>query len=90
MPYSITQSHRLQNFLHMVLLFTGLTFLTGLLGWIIAGSEGVIWTVFLCLLLFWFSPRLSPRMVLRLYRRSPAASVHCGGTEPKGRPAANA
>lgn len=71
MPHSISQSHRLHNFVHMALLFAGLALLTGLLGWIIAGTEGVIWTVFLSLILFWFSPRLSPRMVLKLYRARP-------------------
>jgi heat shock protein HtpX len=57
----------MRNVLHMTLLVAGLALLTGLLGWIIAGTEGVVWTIFLSMVLFWFSPRLSPRMVLKLY-----------------------
>lgn len=67
--------HKLTNLVHSLLLLGGMAGLLGVLGWMIAGPSGVMWTVLLGILSLLFAPRVSPHLVLRLYgarRLSPA------------------
>lgn len=59
--------HKLNNRVQSLLLIGSMSGLMGLLGWIIAGSDGLIWSVVLCLAAMLLGPSVSPRFVLRLY-----------------------
>jgi len=59
--------HRLNNFLHSLLLLGGMLFLLCLLGWMILGVEGVVWAFTLGVAILLLSPAISPAAVLRLY-----------------------
>ena len=61
------RSHKLTNVLQSMLLLGGMALLLGALGWIVAGPEGVLWTVLLGAVVVALSPRLTPHMLLRLY-----------------------
>ncbi len=65
------QRHRLSNGLQSVALIGAMAALLGLLGWIFAGGGGVVVALVMCVLVAVFGPRLSPRLVLRLYRARP-------------------
>ncbi|MDH3437682.1 MAG: zinc metalloprotease HtpX, partial [Betaproteobacteria bacterium] len=57
--------HRVLNTLHTVLLLAAITALAGLLGWWLLGDEGVVWAAIIAVTALVFSPRVSPRWVLR-------------------------
>jgi heat shock protein HtpX len=63
--------HKLNNLLQSALLLGGMGLLLGLLGWVLAGSHGVLWAVFLGVLALVISPKVSPQMVLRVYGARP-------------------
>lgn len=58
---------RLRNLLHTLVLLGGMAGLFALLGWVLAGAEGLWIFLALGLVLFALSPRVSPRLILRLY-----------------------
>lgn len=60
--------HRRRNLLQSALLLGGMMLLLAVCGWIVAGGEGVLWTVAAGGLSLYLSPRASPWMILRLYR----------------------
>lgn len=59
--------HRLANAIQSALLLAGMAGLLGLLGWILAGPDGLVWSATVGALALWASPRVSPRLVLALY-----------------------
>ncbi len=59
--------HRLNNLLHSVLLLGGMTLVLCLLGWMLMGSEGVVWAFFIGLFTLALSPSITPQAILRLY-----------------------
>ena len=61
------RSHKLTNLLHSLLLLGGMALLLGTLGWVVAGPQGLLWTILLGTVLLAVSPRLTPRMLLKLY-----------------------
>lgn len=61
-------AHKTRNRLHSALLVAGLALLTGALGWYVGGRGGVVLLGFLAAVALLFGPRVSPRLVLRLYR----------------------
>ncbi|MCF8063580.1 MAG: M48 family metalloprotease [Deltaproteobacteria bacterium] len=63
--------HKLLNLLHSVLLLGGMLFLMGLLGWAFAGDAGLQWMLLMGAVLFLLTPRISPRLVLRMYGARP-------------------
>jgi len=74
-------SHKLTNWLHSAVLLAGMAGLLAILGWIMAGPEGVVWTVLLGVGLLLFAPRVSPRVLLRMYgawplRRADTPGLH--------------
>ena len=60
--------HRFQNRLQTVLLIATMLGLLGLLGWLLGGWIGLAIGAFCCLVVFSLSRRVSPRLVLRVYR----------------------
>ncbi|WP_221931053.1 zinc metalloprotease HtpX [Telmatospirillum sp. J64-1] len=63
--------HRRRNVLHSTLLLGGMVALLSACGWIIAGGNGVLMALLAGSLSLILSPRLSPGLVLRLYRAQP-------------------
>ena len=62
---------RLQNLLHTVLLLAGMLLLLSLIGWLVAAFTGVLWALFMGVVLIFAAPRLSPRFILFLHRARP-------------------
>ncbi len=60
-------AHKLNNLLQSVSLLGGMAALVALLGWLLAGADGVLWAVIIGVLILWLSPRASPRLTLRWY-----------------------
>lgn len=60
-------AHKLNNLLQSGLLLGGMAALMGLLGWLLAGGDGVLWAAFIGVMILWLSPRATPRLTLRLY-----------------------
>lgn len=60
-------AHKLNNLLQSVSLLGGMAALVALLGWLLAGADGVLWAVIIGVLILWLSPRASPHLTLRWY-----------------------
>jgi heat shock protein HtpX len=54
-----------------LLLLGGMVALLSACGWILAGPQGIVWALIAGGLSLLFSPRVSPKLVLRLYRARP-------------------
>lgn len=67
--------HKLKNLIQSLLLLGGMGGLFALCGWLLLGFEGLVWIVGGAALGLAFSPRLSPRMILSLYRARELAGV---------------
>ena len=62
------RAHKLRNLAHSALLIIGLGTLTGVCAWLVWGFSGVIGAgTAMAVMLFW-GPRVSPELVMRLYR----------------------
>ena len=60
-------NHTLKNFLHTMALFLCMSVILSLLGFILAGLEGILWAVVLGVSILAISPRLSPSFILSMY-----------------------
>jgi len=60
--------HKIRNVVQSVVLLGGMVLLLALCGWLLFGPDGMIGMALGAALALAFSPRISPRMVLRLYR----------------------
>jgi len=65
------ERRKLNNFLQSMALLGGMAALLALLGWVLGGVDGVIWTVAIGVALLAFSPRVSPAVLLRMYGAQP-------------------
>ncbi len=65
--------HKLINALQSLLMLGGMAGILALLGWLLGGTDLMIWTLALALLLFILTPGISSRLVLRLYGARPLA-----------------
>lgn len=63
----VHRRHKTTNRLQSLLLLVAMALLLSLCGWLVAGPEGIGWAVVVGVLSLIFSPRLSPRLVLRLF-----------------------
>ena len=54
-----------------LLLLLAIASLSGLAGWVLGGSAGAAWALILALALALFAPRMSPAMLMRMYRARP-------------------
>ncbi len=74
-------NHKLNNLAQSVVMLGGMAGLLGLIGWIIAGAQGLVWTAVLGIVILLFAPRVSPAVLLRMYGAVPlgfhdAPSLH--------------
>lgn len=60
-------AHKQRNVLHSLILLLANVLLAGVVGWAVAGREGVYWAVVLMAGLLFFMPRVGPRALLRMY-----------------------
>lgn len=67
----LRRRHKIGNLLHSVLLLGGMVLMLALCGWILAGPDGLLWAMVGGGLSLLFSPRLSPRVVLRMFGARP-------------------
>lgn len=51
-----------------VVILAGMAFLFGLIGWLLMGFMGIFYALFIAAILFLATPKISPWMVLRMYR----------------------
>lgn len=66
--------HRRRNLVQTLLIVAGMVGLLSLIGWLVAGEVGVMMALGGGAASLAFSPRLSPGLVLRLYRARPLAA----------------
>ncbi len=67
MDFALAQRHRLRNALHTVALMTGLGVLLALVGWMLAGTDGIAVTLAAGAMMVAFTPRVTPGLMLRLF-----------------------
>jgi heat shock protein HtpX len=65
-----------RNFINTWLIVAGLVALLTLSAWLLFGTTGVIWSVALGAFVLIAGPRLSPAIILRLYKARPLAPRH--------------
>lgn len=58
--------YRLKNSLQLILLITTMMLILSLIGWVIAGETGVLWSVLIGLFLFISVPKISPQTLLSM------------------------
>ena len=63
--------HKTNNLLHSILLLAGISLILAGLGWMLAGEQGIYWAFLLGVLFLIFSPKYSPRTLLKLYKGRP-------------------
>jgi len=68
-------THRLKNLFHTIFLFLSMVFILSLLGFFLAGTDGIIWAVMIAVFIFMISSNISPALILKMYRARPL-SVH--------------
>jgi heat shock protein HtpX len=61
-------NRKILNYLHICILFICMTAIMSFLGYLIAGIEGVLWAIFMGLLIILISPKLSPGFIFSLYK----------------------
>lgn len=64
----LQRHHRRRNLIQSLTLLLGMVALLSLVGWTIAGTEGILWAAMAGGLSLALAPRMSPRLLLRLYR----------------------
>ncbi len=68
-------AHKFNNLIQSALLLGGMAVLVGLLGWLIAGGDGMLWAVIIGAVILLLGPRASPRLALKLYGARPLHRV---------------
>ncbi|MGE0845030.1 MAG: zinc metalloprotease HtpX [Flavobacteriaceae bacterium] len=68
---SAGNGHRLLNTLHTVLLVGGALALLAVTAWVYAGTTGILWALVLGGVIVWMARRVSPALILRLYKAEP-------------------
>jgi heat shock protein HtpX len=71
MNEDLGQKHKLTNALHTLVLLGGMGVLLLVLGYLLGGGSGALVTVGTGLFLLLFSPRIAPRVIMRLYGARP-------------------
>lgn len=61
-------NRKLKNFFHTFALFLSMGAILSLVGFILAGFEGIVWAFFLGVLILVISPNISPAFIFSLYR----------------------
>ena len=73
MNSKISRQYRLQNLLHTFLLLAGMLLLLSLIGWLVAGYIGILWSVATGAILLMSVPGISSHFMLYLHRARPLA-----------------
>lgn len=60
-------NHTPKNFIHTLALFLGMGVILSLVGFILAGIDGILWAVFLGALILVISPNISPSFIFSMY-----------------------
>jgi heat shock protein HtpX len=60
-------NHKLKNLVHTLALFLCMGVILSLVGFILAGVDGIVWAAFLGILILVISPNLSPAFIFSLY-----------------------
>jgi heat shock protein HtpX len=60
-------NHKLKNFFHTLVLFLCMGVILSLVGFILAGVEGIVWAAFLGVLILVISPNISPSFIFSMY-----------------------
>ncbi len=60
-------THKLKNFIHTLVLFLAMAIILSLLGFILAGINGILWAIVLGVLILVVSPNLPPSFIFSLY-----------------------
>jgi heat shock protein HtpX len=63
--------YSIRNFIHSAVLIGSMLFLAAMLGWLIWGIIGVIWTTLFSLFFLLVAPSVSPQLLLRIYGAQP-------------------
>ncbi len=66
-----TERHDLRNQLHSILLVAGMVGLCSIMGWFLWGWLGVLWLSGFALILMLLAPKVSPKLILKMYNASP-------------------
>ncbi|HOJ14248.1 MAG TPA: zinc metalloprotease HtpX [Deltaproteobacteria bacterium] len=72
-------NRRVSLFFQTLVIMAAMACLFGLLGWVIFGRGGLVWSVMLALVIFLGTPRISPWVVLRMYRARRLEPVEAQG-----------
>jgi heat shock protein HtpX len=67
MKSPISRYSRLRNYLHALILLSGMLALLSLVGWLLAGPAGIAWFLLVGVFIFLAAPRLPPALILRLH-----------------------
>jgi len=65
---NVYNSGKYHLFFQTVVILGGMSFLFGLIGWLLMGVMGIFYALFIAAVLFLSTPKISPWMVLRMYR----------------------
>jgi heat shock protein HtpX len=68
---ALRRSHDVRNALHTLILIGGSALLLAVIAWTVYGPEGLVWAALLGAFGLWTMSRVSPKMVLGLYRARP-------------------
>ncbi len=60
-------NHKLKNFIHTLALFLCMGGILSLVGFILAGIDGILWAAFLGMLILVISPNISPSFIFSMY-----------------------
>ena len=71
MESTSAKHYQRQNLWHSLLLIAGMLGLLSLIGWLVAGKEGFFWAITMGLIIIISGPRISPHLILQLYRALP-------------------
>lgn len=63
--------HKLKNWIHTLVLFLGMVSILSVAGFILAGFQGIIWAIFLGLVILVVTPNLSPAFIFSTFGGKP-------------------
>lgn len=73
MSHDVRRRFEARNLLHTILLILGMAVIMALLGYSLFGVTGLVWALIGGIALLMFGQRVSPKLVMRLYKAKPIA-----------------
>lgn len=64
-------ANRRRNFVHAIVLIGALALLLAVVGWFIAGMAGLLWIAAFAILVLYFGPQVSQKLMLQVYSATP-------------------